>query len=98
MQTLRTAAAALALTTLAASLQAQFVMITDWTADRVMLFNESDGSVANLDFILDGAGVGYDWASPRDAIQVGNEIWVSDQITDSIARFTTAGVHISTIT
>ncbi|HZW07624.1 MAG TPA: GC-type dockerin domain-anchored protein [Phycisphaerales bacterium] len=98
MQTIRTAAAALALTTLAASLQAQFVMITDWTADRVMLFNESDGSIANLDFIADGAGNGYDWASPRDALQVGNEIWVSDQVSDSVTRFTTAGVFIANIT
>src|SRR5688572_10118276 len=73
-------------------------MITDWTSDRVMLFSEVDGSIVNLDFLLDDAGVGYNWNSPRDALQVGNEIWVSDQISDSVTRFTTAGVFIADIT
>lgn len=90
------AAASLALTSAAA--HAQQLMITDWTTDRVMLFSETDGSIVNLDFILDGAGVGYDWQSPRDAIQVGNEIWVGDQLADSITRFTLAGVFIANIT
>ena len=79
------------------TVNAQVLMVPDWTTDRIMLFSETDGSIVNLDFILDGAGNGYDWQSPRDAIQVNNEIWVSDQLSDSITRFTTDGVFIENI-
>jgi hypothetical protein len=60
----------------------------DWT-DRVILVNASDGAIVNLDFIPDDpTGAGYNFQSPKAAIQVGNEVWVSDQISDSIYRFT----------
>ena len=77
---------------------AQFLMVPDSTGDRIMLFSEADGSLVNANFINDGAGVGYDWQTPKDVIQVNNEIWVSDQLSDSITRFTTSGAFIANIT
>ncbi len=66
----------------------QYLMVVDWT-DRVMLVSAQDGSIINPDFIPDDpTGLQWNFQSPKAAIQVGNEIWVSDQISDAIYRFT----------
>ncbi|CAG0997391.1 hypothetical protein PHYC_02651 [Phycisphaerales bacterium] len=84
---------------LAASAAAQtHIMIPDSSGDRIMLFDMS-GTLVDQNWIPDGAGVGYDWQTPKDVQQIGDEIWVTDQVSDSIARFTVANppVHIATI-
>jgi|GEM_PF-2616921 hypothetical protein len=82
----RLAAASAAIAVACCAAHGQYVMVPDWT-DRVMLFSAVDGSLVNPDFIPDNPGV-WNFESPREAIQVGNEIWVTDQISDSIFRFT----------
>lgn len=71
------------------------IMIPDSTNDVVMLFDSFDGSLLNLNFIdLTPYGAG----TPLNALQVGSEIWVSDQIADSIFRFSLDGsTHMGTI-
>jgi hypothetical protein len=66
----------------------QFLMIPDSGAgDRVMLFSEADGSVIDLNWITDAGAVGWAFTTPKEAMQVGNQVWVSDQITDAVHRF-----------
>lgn len=97
-RTIKLSCAGLIVAAAASSAHAQFLMVPDSTGDRIMLFNEFDGSLINASFIVDGAGVGYDWQTPKDVIQVNNEIWVSDQLSDSITRFTTSGAFIANVT
>lgn len=73
---------------------ADFLMIPDSQSDRVLLFDDSDGSLVNDNFI-DGAGL---FTTPLNAIQVNEEIWVSDQVADSIFRFDLNGNYKSAIT
>lgn len=95
----RAAIGLVALLGLSASASAQFLMVPDSTADRIMVFNDFDGSAVNLNFIVDaGVGSPFDFQTPKDVIQVDNEIWVSDQLTDAIFRFNLNGSYIATIT
>jgi hypothetical protein len=87
------AAAGLAATSATAQ---TYVMVADSTNDRVSLFNFNDGTLFNAAFIVNQAGFTFDF--PKDVIQVGNEIWVSDQTADSIFRFNLQGIYLSTIT
>ena len=72
---------------------ADFLMIPDSNSDRILLFDPFDGSLVDDNFI-DGAGL---FSTPLNAIQVNEEIWVSDQFADSIFRFDLSGTLISTI-
>lgn len=89
------AAAAAALLTAPAS--AQFLVVPDSLGDTIMSFDPFDGSLINQTFIVDAGGTPYDFGTPKDAILVGNEIWVSDQISDAIFRFDLSGSYLSTI-
>ncbi len=67
------------------------VMVPDSTNNRIMLFSGSDGSLINDNFIdLSGAGA----VTPINAVMIQNEIWVSDQLTDSIYRYTNDGTTL----
>ncbi len=79
------AGAAIGLAAAGASAQ-QYLMVPDSTADRIILLN-GDGTMNNATWIPDAAGSPYDFQTPKDAIQVGSEVWVSDQISDAIFRF-----------
>jgi hypothetical protein len=57
------------------------------------LFDAFDGRLVNDNFI-DGSGL---FQTPINAIQVKNEVWVSDQLADAIFRFDLKGQLISTI-
>ena len=75
------------------------LMIPDSGAgDRIMLFNDFDGSLITQDWITDVGAVGWFFTTPKEAIQVGNEIWVSDQIADAIHRFDSNLSFIGSIT
>lgn len=73
---------------------ADFLMIPDSNSDRILLFDPIDGALVNDNFI-DGAGL---FSTPINAIQVNNEIWVSDQVADSIFRFDLGGGLLGSIT
>ncbi len=64
------------------------LMVPDSTNDRVMLFDSTDGSLITnnfIDMVPQGA------STPINAVQVGSEIWVSDQVADSIFRYSLDG-------
>ena len=71
------------------------LMVPDSTNDRVMLFSSFDGSLINdnfIDMVPQGA------STPINSVQVGQEIWVSDQVADSIFRYSLDGsTHLGTI-
>lgn len=92
-------AAAAAFGTVVADAHAVFVLGVDRTADRVSLYSGVDGSLVNNAFITDAASAAtYDFNTPIEAIQVGQEIWISDQISDAIFRFSLGGTYLSKIT
>lgn len=87
---------------LSASLaQAQQVLLTvDTGANRVLMLNSQTGAVINAGFITDANNpLTYDFQTPRAAIQVNNEVWVSDQSPNinSIYRFDMAGAFLGRI-
>jgi hypothetical protein len=78
---------------------AQFVLVPEATGDHILQFSSFDGSAVNLDFIQDDpTSTNYNFQIPKDVIQVGNEVWVSDQISDAIYRFDLTGIFLSGIT
>jgi hypothetical protein len=80
----------------AASASAQDkLLVVESTNDRVMLFDAFDGSLLNDNFInlLPNGSV-----TPINAISVNDEIWVSDQVADTLLRYTSAGVFIGAVT
>ncbi|MFG0242733.1 MAG: hypothetical protein ACF8R9_08120 [Phycisphaerales bacterium JB054] len=78
-----------------ASAQSGVLMVPESSNDRVMLFDAFDGSLITDNFIdLAPQGAG----TPINAVQVGQEIWVSDQLADSIFRYSLDGsTHLGTI-
>lgn len=75
----------------------RYLLACDSGLDRIALLSAFDGSVVNANFIVDGAGVNFDFQTPKDVIRVGDEIWVSDQVSDAIFRFSLGGKWQSTI-
>ena len=85
---LRHSLAALAALGLGASASAQSLMVVESTNDNVMLFDAFDGSLTSTNFIdLTVAGA----STPIEALQVGSEIWVTDQVADKLMRFSLDG-------
>ncbi|MBX3376274.1 MAG: hypothetical protein KF678_04645 [Phycisphaeraceae bacterium] len=72
-----------------------YIMVVDSANDRVSLHSPIDGSVINPSFIANQPGLTFN--TPKDAIQVGNEVWVSDQVNDAIYRFDLQGVLLGQI-
>lgn len=71
------------------------LLVPDWTGDRVMLFSSFDGSLINANFITTASGAGFN--SPKEALQVGNRIYVSDQIADRVFEFDLSGSLVRTL-
>lgn len=70
----------------------QYLMMPDSTNNRLVLFDPQDGSVVNPNyFALQGGTTVH-------ALQVGNEIWVSEQVGDRIARWDVLGNPLPPIT
>ncbi len=80
---------------------AQRVLLeVDTGLNRVMMLNPENGAVLNGSFITDAnSALSYDFQTPRAAIQVGNQIWVSDQSPNinAIYRFDLAGGYLGRI-
>lgn len=72
--------------------QAQEVIIMpDSTNNRLVTFSPVDGSVINPNVF------GLEGGTPVHALQVGNEIWVSEQIGDRISRWSIDGAFLGAI-
>ena len=75
-----------------------FLMIPDSVKDRILLFDAQDGSLIDDNFI-DGSeetGLGI-FQTPINAVQINQEIWVSDQVADAIFRFDLQGNYLSVV-
>lgn len=59
--------------------------------EHIALLNPSTGTVEDATFIA------LDTGTPKDLLQVGEEIWVSYQIADKIERYDLDGILLSTI-
>ncbi len=93
---IRTLCAGLAISGIAASAIAQdaLILVPDSSNDTIAAFDPSDGSLVDPVFI---DLVPLDAGTPKGIAQVGDEIWVSDQIRDRVDRFTLDGDFIDSI-
>ncbi|MCG3128915.1 MAG: hypothetical protein CHACPFDD_03811 [Phycisphaerae bacterium] len=69
-----------------------YVMMPDSTNNRLVLFDPFDGSLVNSNAFPLAAG------TPIHAMQVGSEVWVSEQIGDRISRWDFTGTPLGAIT
>lgn len=70
----------------------QYVIMPDSTNNRLVLFDPFDGSVVNSNYF------GLAGGTPIHAMQVGNEIWVSEQVGDRVSRWSLGGASLGAIT
>jgi hypothetical protein len=75
------------------------LLVTDTRLNRVVALDRFDGSIVNPSFIRGSMGGPFNLLTPRAAIQVGQQIWVSDQSpsTNGIWRFDLAGNFLGLI-
>ncbi|MBL0921686.1 MAG: hypothetical protein IBJ10_06105 [Phycisphaerales bacterium] len=83
--------AAIVLASGAASAGQSYVMMPDSTNNRVVLFNPFDGSLVNSNYFATFGG------TTVHAMQVGQEIWISEQIGDRVSRFDLFGNSLGSI-
>ncbi|MDQ3193766.1 MAG: hypothetical protein M3P82_02075, partial [Bacteroidota bacterium] len=71
----------------------KFLMVPDWTSDRVYLFNFDNGDLVDEAFIPPS---NPQLQSPKHALQHfnGRQILVSDQISDLVQKFDTNGTYV----
>ncbi len=89
----------LALSAAAASAQ-DFLLGVNTASNRIVTLDATNGSVLNGAFIVDAnSATTYDFQTPRAAIQVGEQIWVSDQSPsiNAIFRFDLSGAFLGRI-
>jgi len=74
----------------------QVLLVVDSANRAAHTFDPNTGALIQANF-LDWNALGTGNSTGKHALQVGNEIWVSDQIRDLIYRFTLAGTPIANI-
>ena len=78
--------------TLTSNAKAQFLMMPDSTNNRMVLFDPVNGALLNSSYFALPAST-----TPVHGMQVGNEIWVSEQLGDRVARYDLTGTFLSQI-
>jgi len=76
--------------------QQQFLLGVDSNSNSAHLFNPVDGSLVQTNY-LEWGNLGEGSSTAIHALQVNNQIWVSDQVRDVIYRFNLSGSHLGTI-
>ncbi|MCY3003082.1 MAG: hypothetical protein NTV21_14865 [Planctomycetota bacterium] len=67
-------------------------------ATKIVKLDAFDGHLLDANFIVDAnSATTYDFRRPWDAVQVGEQIWITDADADSIFRFDRHGQWIGTI-
>jgi hypothetical protein len=94
---MRLLALSLCVTGLFASAASAQLLIPDSGADRIMMFSHVDGSLIDANWITNSGG-GWNFITPKEAIQVGNQIWISDQVADAVYRFDFNRNYLGSIT
>jgi hypothetical protein len=65
-----------------------FLATLDSNADKALLLDATTGAVVNANWIVDANNAAtYDFSTPKALVQVGQEIWISDQVANAIYRF-----------
>lgn len=82
----------LSFATVAGAFAQAFLMMPDSTNNRVVTFDPMTGSVISISLFSVAAGT-----TPVHAMQVGQEIWISEQVGDKISRYDAAGSSLGTI-
>jgi len=95
---MRTCLLALALSAFVVSAASAQVMIPDSSGDRIMLFDAYNGSLINADWLSDAGAPDWAFSTPKEALYVGSELWVADQIEDAVLRFDAGMNYIGSIT
>ncbi len=72
--------------------QGQYIMMPDSTNNVVVLFDPFSGGVVNSNYFATVGG------TTVHAMQVGNEIWISEQIGDRVSRWSLTGDSLGAIT
>jgi len=70
-----------------ASGQGTFLLVPDSGRDQIDLFDATTGELVQEGWVTYAAAGITGFSTPRAAIQVGKEIWVSDQVQDKIYRW-----------
>lgn len=70
----------------------QFLIMPDSTNNRVVTFSPVDGSVINSNLFAIASGT-----TPISAIDVNDEIWISEQNGDKVSRYDLAGASLGVI-
>lgn len=83
--------AVFATVSLVAAATAQVVIMPDSTNNRLVSFSRIDGSLINNNMFGLASG------TPIHAMQVGNEIWVSEQLGDRVSRWSLTGTPLGAI-
>lgn len=75
------------------------LLVTDTRLNRVVALDRFDGRIVNPSFIRGSAGGPFNLLTPRAAIAVGSEIWVSDQSpsVNGIWRFDRSGSFLGLV-
>ncbi|MBI5707582.1 MAG: PEP-CTERM sorting domain-containing protein [Armatimonadetes bacterium] len=68
------------------------IYMPDSTNNRMVAFNPFDGSVVNSNLF------GLAGGTPIHAMQVGNEVWVSEQTGDRVSRWSVTGASLGAVT
>jgi hypothetical protein len=93
--------AALLIGSTSAAIHAQTVLLAvDTGANRILQLDATTGGILNGSFIVDAnSAATYDFQTPRAAVQVGEQIWVSDQSPsiNAIYRFDLNGGYLGKI-
>ena len=76
----------------ACTASAQQVMMPDLTHNRIVLFSAVDGTLLNSNYFALAEG------APVHAMQVGHEIWVSEQTGDRVSRWSLTGAPLGALT
>jgi len=67
-------------------------MMPDSTNNRVVLFDATTGALVNSNYFAIPSGT-----TPIHAMQVGNEIWISEQLGDKVSRYDLTGTPLGAI-
>ncbi|MCC5786474.1 MAG: hypothetical protein JJU33_07225 [Phycisphaerales bacterium] len=81
------AASGLAVACGTAGAQQYYMAVTSTSPEGVVLIDRSNNQLVDADWIRDQGSPDWNFTIPKEAIRVGDEIWVSDQTARAIHRF-----------
>ncbi len=71
----------------AVNAQEYYMVVSSTSPEGVVLIDRSNNQLVDADWIRDLGSPDWSFTTPKEAIRVGDEIWVSDQLVRAIHRF-----------